>query len=105
MDQLKKFFPMSFKFTKDGGSLALGIILHFAISIAIGIVVGILAVILAFIPIIGWLLDIVLTIASGLVGLYLTAGIVILIVAFCLEHQNTTAAPKVEEATEEKTEE
>ena len=72
MNVLKKIFPVSFMptFLKSGGYLALGILLHFAA----GIVCAPICAILAF-TIIG-------AIVGPLVGLYLTAGIVIMILVF-----------------------
>lgn len=74
MDTLKKFFPLSFKFTKDVANLIIGIIIYVVIGAIAPAILGILG----FLPIIGWILGIV----SSLVGIYCLAGIVIQILVF-----------------------
>lgn len=90
MNVLKKIFPVSFMptFLKSGGSLALGILLHIAAGIVYGIVAAILAIL-------------VLPLAlSPLVGLYLAAGIVIMILVFAkvikVDEAEAVGAPAAE---------
>ena len=52
MDALKKFFPLSFKYTKDVANLIIGIIIYLVVGAVAGILIGVLALI----PIIGQLL-------------------------------------------------
>ena len=91
MNVLKKIFPVSFlpTFTKSVGSLILGILLH----IAAGIVCAPISAVLA--------LTIIGGIVGPLVGLYLTAGIVILILVFAkvIKVEETAEAP-AEETTD-----
>ena len=64
MEIIKKIFPCSFKEKKDVGALIVTILLH----LAVGAVVSALS----YIPVVGH----IIAIFSGLVDLYLTAGIV-----------------------------
>lgn len=70
MDFLKKFFPFSFKF-ETTKQFVWTIILYVVAEIVAGIILGLLALI----PYVGFLF----TIASYLVGVYATGGIVIAI--------------------------
>ena len=69
MDQLKKFFPFSFKKKPTVSSLVITVILHAVASIVVAVVLGLL----------GWLLEPVaflFSLLATLVDLYITAGIV-----------------------------
>ena len=75
MDILKKVFPLSFKYIGEVSSLVIGIIIY----VLVGIVGGAVIALTASLPVVG--------IICGLVGLvldlYVTAGLVIEILAHC----------------------
>ena len=75
MDILKKVFPLSFKYIGEVSSLVIGIIIY----VLVGIVGGAVIPLTASLPVVG--------VICGLVGavldLYVTAGIVIEILAHC----------------------
>ena len=74
MDALKKFFPLSFKFTKDVGNLIIGILIYLVVGFIGGFVIGLTALI----PIV----NIVCGLLGGLLDIYVLAGIVIQILVF-----------------------
>lgn len=90
MQNLKKFFPLSFKFVKDGGNLAVGIIIYIAISVGVSILMsivgGIIGGLLGLIPVIGlvlaFLVGAVLGLVSTVASIYCLAGIVFQILVF-----------------------
>ena len=82
MDTLKKFFPLSFKYTDDVAKLIVGIIIYIVISIVAGALVGLAALLLIWIPVVGALILWALGLVSSLVGIYCLAGIVIQILVF-----------------------
>ena len=43
MDMLKKFFPLSFKYTKDVPNLIIGILIQLVVGIIAGVLIGVLA--------------------------------------------------------------
>ena len=67
MDTLKKLFPLSFKPKKDLGALIVNILLHILGDAVAGVII-------AIIPILG--------ILGGLIGLYVTVGIVLSILDY-----------------------
>jgi len=71
---LKKFFPLSFKYSDTVSNLIIGILIYIVGDIIAGAVIGLLAAI----PLIGWLFGL----AGSLVGLYCLAGIVIQVLVF-----------------------
>ena len=70
---LKKFFPLSYR-ANSVGSLILYIIIYAILPTVVGVVTGILGKI----PLIGWIFGI----ATSLIGLYCTVGIVLAILVF-----------------------
>ncbi len=111
MQTLKKFFPLSFKFVKDGGNLAVGIIIYVLagllvpgaltlVSMLIGALLGFLllgvGVVLA--GIVGGILGLLGTVVS----LYCLAGIVFQILVFTKVFKDPDAPVEVD-AVEEKT--
>lgn len=74
MDQVKKFFPLSFR-GKELKDLIISIIIYVVAEAIIGVVLGILGAI----PVVG----IITGILGTLVGLYVLAGIVLAILNFC----------------------
>lgn len=82
MNTLKKFFPLSWKYSKDVAGLIIGIIIHLVLEILIGALIGLATMITGWIPVVGALVAWVLGIVSSLLGLYILAGIVLLILLF-----------------------
>ncbi len=78
METLKKFFPFSFG-AKDVAALVIKIIIY----IVVNVVVGVLAGILGMIPVVGAILGPILWVITSLLGVYVTGGIVIAILAYC----------------------
>lgn len=74
MDTLKKLFPYSFKAKKDIGALIVNVLIYLAFDIVAGAVIGLLS----GLPLIGWVFGLV----GGLLGLYVTAGLVISILHY-----------------------
>ena len=83
MNDLKKFFPLSFKKSDTTSNLIVGILLYLVIGILAGALVGLATLIVAWIPLLGAILCWVFSIVSSLVGLYVLAGIVIQVLLFC----------------------
>ena len=73
MDQLKKFFPWSFK-ALDVKALVIAIIIYIVIGFIGGLIIGLLSAI----PLIGWLFSIV----GALLEIYTLAGIILAILVF-----------------------
>ena len=71
---LKKFFPLSYKYSDTVSNLIIGILIYIVGDIIAGAVIGLLAAI----PLIGWLFGII----GSLVGIYCRAGIVIEVLIF-----------------------
>jgi len=74
METLKKYFPISFKYTADVANLIIGILIY----IVIGIVAGVIISVCNAIPIL-W---IVTGIVGTLIDIYCVAGVVIQILVF-----------------------
>ena len=74
MDLLKKFFPISFKYTDTVANLIIGILIYVIGKVVAGAVIGLLA----GLPLIGWLFSL----AGSLLGIYCVAGIVIEVLVF-----------------------
>ena len=75
MDMLKKCFPLSFKYTDSAANLIIGILIYLVAGAVAGAVIGLLA----GIPIIGFVFGLI----GSLLGIYVTAGIVIQVLVFC----------------------
>ena len=82
MSTLKTFFPLSWKYSKDIANLIIGIIIHLVLEVLIGALIGLATMITGWIPVVGALVAWVLGIVSSLLGLYILAGIVLLILLF-----------------------
>ena len=83
MRKLRRIFPMSFGYAKNGLSLAIGIILYVLIGVAAAAFVWIASMIAGIFPalivsIVGWALGVI----STVFGLYVLAGIIILLWAY-----------------------
>ena len=74
MDILKKIFPLSFKLAGSVVDLIIGLLIY----IAGGSVLGALCGLLAHLPIV----NLVAGIISGLIGIYVVGGIVLLLLAY-----------------------
>ena len=70
MDILKKIFPLSFRMTGSVANLVIGCIIYVVVSAVVGVLLGFLGQI----P----LMKLVTDITASLVGVYTTAGIVIM---------------------------
>lgn len=77
MDSLKKFFPLSFKYTGSVSNLVIGVLVYILVGILAGVVIFLATLIGALIPIIGPLLAWALGVVGALVDVYVVAGIVI----------------------------
>lgn len=82
MDALKKFFPLSFKFSKDVANLIVGIIVYLIVGVLVGALITISTFLTVWIPVVGAIIAWVLGIVSSLIGIYVLAGIVIQLLAF-----------------------
>ena len=82
MEALKKLFPMSFKYTKDGANLAKGIILYIVAAIVAGLLLTISTLVTVWIPVLGVVIAWLLGIVGSLVEIYVVAGIVIQVLVF-----------------------
>ncbi len=82
MDALKKFFPLSFKFSKDVANLIVGIIVYLIVGAIAGALVFLATLITGWIPVVGGIIGWALGVVSSLIGVYVLAGIVIQILAF-----------------------
>ena len=82
METLKKFFPLSWKYTKDVANLIIGIIIYLVVGLLAGAVIALSGLIVGWIPVVGSLVGIVLGLAGSLVDIYVLAGIVIQILVY-----------------------
>ena len=82
METLKKYFPMSWKYTKDVLNLIKGIILYVFVGLIAGLVIAASGFITGWIPVIGAIVGLVLTLAGAIVDLYVVAGIVIQVLVY-----------------------
>ena len=83
MEALKKYFPLSFKWGDTVGNLIVGILVYLVLSILAGAVIALATLLVGWIPVVGGIVGWVLGVAGSLVGLYVLAGLVIHILAFC----------------------
>ena len=82
METLKKYFPLSFKRTDTVANLIVGILIYVVAEIIIGAIIALAGLLGGWIPVIGAILGWALGLVSGLVGIYVFAGIVIQILVF-----------------------
>ena len=75
MENLKKIFPLSFKYIGDIGKLIVGILVYLIVGALGGVLIGVVGAI----PLIG----IVAKILGAALDIYVVAGIVIEILAHC----------------------
>ena len=79
---LKKIFPLSFKYANDVSNLVIGIIIHVVVGVIAGFIIGLATNLVDWLPLVGGVLGMSFGLVGSLVGLYMLAGIVILILAF-----------------------
>ena len=82
METLKKFFPMSWKYTKDVPNLIKGILIYIVIGLLAGAAIAISGLITGWIPVVGALVGIILKLIGALVDVYVLAGIVIQVLVY-----------------------
>ena len=82
METLKKYFPMSWKYTKDVANLVIGILIYLVVGLIAGAVIALSSLLVGWIPLLGALLVVVLSLVGGIVDLYVLAGIVIQVLVF-----------------------
>ena len=82
METLKKFFPMSWKYTKDVPNLIKGILIYIVIGLLAGAAIALSGLITGWIPVVGALVGIILKLAGALVDVYVLAGIVIQVLVY-----------------------
>ena len=75
METLKKYFPMSWKYTKDVPNLIKGIIIYLVAGLIAGAVLALSGLITGWIPVIGAIVGVLLGLIGGLVEIYIVAGI------------------------------
>ena len=82
MDTLKKLFPLSFKFSKDVANLIVGIIVNLVLGLLVGVLIKLATLLTGWLPVIGKLIAWALGVVSSLIGIYVLAGIIILVLVF-----------------------
>ena len=83
MDILKKLFPLSWKHSNDVSNFVVGIILYVVIGIIGGAILSLSGLITGWIPVAGAVIVWALRIIGAIIDLWVTAGIVVLILVFC----------------------
>ncbi|MBE6536820.1 MAG: hypothetical protein E7673_02585 [Ruminococcaceae bacterium] len=79
---LKKLFPLSWKYSKDAANLIVGILMYLAVGIIAGVMIWLSGLIIGWIPVVGAIVGWVLRIASILVDVYVVVGIIVQILVF-----------------------
>lgn len=79
---LKKLFPLSWKYSEDVANLAVGILMYIAAGLIAGAVIAISGAIIGWIPVIGAIIGWTLRIVSSIVCIYIITGIVISILVY-----------------------
>ena len=75
MDTLKKFFPISFKYTGSVKDLIIGIVTYLVAGLSVSFLLGLVGKILPF-------LGLILGLVGGIFDLYCTVGIVLQVLVF-----------------------
>ena len=83
METLKKFFPLSFKRLDSVANLVIGILIYLLVGLVAGALIALSTMIVGWIPVIGAIIGWALGVVSSLIGLYVLAGIIIQILAYC----------------------
>lgn len=79
---LKKLFPISYKYTHSVGSLIVGILLYVVVAIVAGLLIGFAGVLTGWIPLVGAVIGWLLRIAGILVEIYVIAGIILQVLVY-----------------------
>ena len=82
MDTLKKFFPISFKYSDSAANLIIGILIYIVAAAIAGALIGLAAVLTVWIPVLGIILAAIFGLVGSIVEIYVFAGIVIEILVF-----------------------
>ena len=81
---LKKWFPLSFKYSDSVTSLVVGIIIYVVVGILAGLVISLANVLFGWIPLLlGSILSVIFKAIGTVIDVYVTAGIIIEVLAFC----------------------
>ncbi len=83
MEQLKKWFPLSFKRNDSVGNFIVALLIYLAIGLVAGLLIGFAGMITGWIPVVGTIIGWVLRAVGILVDAYVLVGIVLQILAFC----------------------
>ena len=83
MDVLKKIFPLSWKMTKDTTNFIVGIVIYVVLGFVFGLVSGLASLLVGWIPVAGFIFDLLLSIIGYFVSVYSLMGLVLLILVFC----------------------
>ena len=75
MDTLKKFFPISIKYTGSVKDLIIGIVIYLVAGLIVSFLLGLVGKILPF-------LGLILGLVGGIFDLYCTVGIVLQVLVF-----------------------
>lgn len=79
---LKKLFPISWKYNKGIVDLLVGILMYIAVGLIAGVAIWLSGAIISLIPVVGAIVGWALRIAGILVDLYVLVGIVLSILVF-----------------------
>lgn len=83
MDFIKKFWGLSWKFSKDVPNLIIGIIVYLCLGFIVGLAIWLATALTGWIPVVGALIAWVLGVVSSLTGVYSLIGLILLILVFC----------------------
>ncbi len=82
MEILKKYFPLSWKYSNDVANVIIGIIVQLIVGILAGALIVLSTFIVGWIPVVGALVGWALGIIGSLVDIYVLAGIIIQLLVF-----------------------
>ena len=74
---LKKIFPLSFKYVGSGKNLLIGILVYLLVGVLAGLAIWVAGLLTGWIPVVGALIGWILRIAGILVDVYVVAGIIV----------------------------
>ena len=82
MNELKKWFPVSFDRSKSLVDVLIGVVIYLVIGLLAGLLIGFAGTITGWIPVVGSIVGIILTVLGYVVEAYNLVGIVLLILSF-----------------------
>ena len=82
MDQLKKYFPLSFKKMDSVKELVIGILTYVCVGLIAGLVIWLGGAVTGWIPVVGTLVGWVLKIVGAVVDIYVTVGVVLQVLVY-----------------------